>query len=699
MKKLWTAIQHHADLIGCFVLAVLLFGACFHVGFIWAAAVGIIVFAILLRQKNKVLGLIFFTDCFYILFNAVTLPLGGGVLGTWTLFDLVLCALKLLALGLFLCPVIKQKRKLGWSILFPVGLLILYLLLPMHEFSVKDLIAVGLTLLLLYVVCTEYKEINLNYVVRVFVWGLVLSCFYGLLGHKAPVLAENLAFATLGGKVRLQGLTVSASYLALLIVLVICALLISKYKKRLPFHKFYVVFIPLVIFGYLTLSNIFIITVAVALAIFVIFYLRQYRIRVSAFVCLSLIIIGTVMMIFFDASKIIFTSFGNQNENLVAESKLLLQTIWPQSFIEIVLLFCCVVASWLMRLSNEAKQQIVQKTYPIDDGVKTIKLSIIIPVYNGEKFINHCIDRVLQIPLNKEIIVINDASSDRSLELLQAYGKRIILINLEKNHGVSHARNLGLAKATGDYITFIDQDDDFELDMHAKILTEMIQNDADVGICDFDMVETDGTVKPSGYDIVGDLPQDSVISLYLRQKLAPVLWTSVYRASLAKSVHFAEGLGFYGEDRLYQLRILLHAQKTCFVNDALYRYLEHASSGTHVITDWKKFQNHWNTPDYLPDAEKQILEDKFREEFAWFHAAAVRVFVHDISLSKKYQRKEAKQLLQKVLTKEICQAQIKNPCGYFWPDKIVFFNLKTFGVGFHLWIHPFYVLIDKILND
>ena len=90
------------------------------------------------------------------------------------------------------------------------------------------------------------------------------------------------------------------------------------------------------------------------------------------------------------------------------------------------------------------------------------KVSIIVPVYNGQDFINKCLNSLInQTYINVEIIVINDCSTDNSLDLLKKYNDKIILINKE-NSSVSDSRNLGLKKASGDYIMFCDIDDWYE---------------------------------------------------------------------------------------------------------------------------------------------------------------------------------------------------------------------------------------------
>lgn len=89
-----------------------------------------------------------------------------------------------------------------------------------------------------------------------------------------------------------------------------------------------------------------------------------------------------------------------------------------------------------------------------------MKLSIIVPVYNVEKYIKECIDSLLKVPLDDmEIIVVNDGTKDKSIELLSCYTDERIKIIHRVNGGLSSARNTGLDEAKGEYILFIDSDD------------------------------------------------------------------------------------------------------------------------------------------------------------------------------------------------------------------------------------------------
>ena len=106
-------------------------------------------------------------------------------------------------------------------------------------------------------------------------------------------------------------------------------------------------------------------------------------------------------------------------------------------------------------------------------------VSVIIPVYNSSKYLKECLDSVLnQTYKNLEIIIIDDKSTDNSVDIINSYkDKRIKLIKLKKNSGVSVCRNKGIEKASGDYITFIDSDDYWELDKIKKQVKFIEKND------------------------------------------------------------------------------------------------------------------------------------------------------------------------------------------------------------------------------
>ena len=111
------------------------------------------------------------------------------------------------------------------------------------------------------------------------------------------------------------------------------------------------------------------------------------------------------------------------------------------------------------------------------------KVSIIVPIYNAEKTVKRCIDSILnQSYKNFELLLINDGSKDQSLKVIKEYkDKRIVVID-KKNEGVARTRNLGIEKATGDYIMFIDNDDYIDNDYVDTYVNEIINSKSDLVI-------------------------------------------------------------------------------------------------------------------------------------------------------------------------------------------------------------------------
>ena len=116
---------------------------------------------------------------------------------------------------------------------------------------------------------------------------------------------------------------------------------------------------------------------------------------------------------------------------------------------------------------------------------QAVKVSVIIPVYNSEAYLKECLDSVVHQTLQDiEIICVDDGSTDASMDILQKYAQKDERFRiLEQQHlGGGAARNLGLKEAEGEYLSFLDSDDYFELDMLQKIYLRCKEKKADVGV-------------------------------------------------------------------------------------------------------------------------------------------------------------------------------------------------------------------------
>ena len=201
-----------------------------------------------------------------------------------------------------------------------------------------------------------------------------------------------------------------------------------------------------------------------------------------------------------------------------------------------------------------------------------MKLSIIVPVYNVEKYLEECVDSLLnQTMKDLEIFLVDDGSTDRSGAIADRFAKenpdRVHTLHLE-NGGQGRARNAALPMAQGDYIGFVDSDDWIERDMYEKMLDRAEQTGADVVVCDFLEHYADGREQtlPACF-------QDHPLSA------AGSSCNKIFRRSLVGDLRFPEGLWY--EDFYFSAVMLLRSKRTEFIPAPLYVYRRGQESTMH----------------------------------------------------------------------------------------------------------------------
>ena len=201
-----------------------------------------------------------------------------------------------------------------------------------------------------------------------------------------------------------------------------------------------------------------------------------------------------------------------------------------------------------------------------------MKLSVIVPVYSVEKYLEECVDSLLnQTIKDLEIFLVDDGSTDRSGEIADRYAgdfpDRVRTLHLN-NGGQGRARNAALPMARGDYIGFVDSDDWIERDMYEKLLDRAEQTGADVVVCDFLEHYADGREQtlPACF-------QDHPLSA------AGSSCNKIFRRSLIGDLRFPEGLWY--EDFYFSAVMLLRSKRTEFIPEPLYVYRRGQESTMH----------------------------------------------------------------------------------------------------------------------
>ena len=204
--------------------------------------------------------------------------------------------------------------------------------------------------------------------------------------------------------------------------------------------------------------------------------------------------------------------------------------------------------------------------------MKKTKISIIVPVYNVEKYIKKCLDTLVNQTLNEiEIIVVNDGSKDNSQKIIDEYSKKYKNIKsfIKENGGLSSARNFGVAHATGEYIAFVDSDDYVEANMYELLCKKADEDDADVVVCSYNYVyETKIQPKTLNSEVFGTNVIKSPDILQFSKSFA---WNKIYRHSFYKKNNFIFPDQWF-EDSAIMYEILALANKVSIVNIPLYYY-------------------------------------------------------------------------------------------------------------------------------
>ncbi|MDY2607826.1 MAG: glycosyltransferase family 2 protein, partial [Lachnospiraceae bacterium] len=232
-------------------------------------------------------------------------------------------------------------------------------------------------------------------------------------------------------------------------------------------------------------------------------------------------------------------------------------------------------------------------------------VSIIVPVYNVEKYLEECLDSILkQTYANIEVIVVDDGSTDNSYAICCKYHQldsRIKLVQ-KKNGGLSSARNAGLDHMTGSYVAFVDSDDTIDQNMIEKMIDVIKKTNTDIVIGAFERYDDitgniysremlDGKWNRLSEDNLGEM-------LYVN----PGVWNKLYRAELFQKVTFTDVS--LAEDLVFLMDILKEKPRISRIREVLYRYRVRGNSIINTVNE-----NAYNELlEILLDKRKNIAE-------------------------------------------------------------------------------------------
>lgn len=283
------------------------------------------------------------------------------------------------------------------------------------------------------------------------------------------------------------------------------------------------------------------------------------------------------------------------------------------------------------------------------------KISIIVPVYNVEEYLEICIDSILnQTFKDFELILVNDGSTDNSLKICKYYeniDNRIYIID-KKNGGLSSARNAGLDIAKGEYIGFVDSDDYIHPQMYELLYNQIIKNKADISMCDFKKVSEFNKKELSAKGILNNKIEildnkESLFKLGEKDSVTYIVsWNKLYNKGLFKNIRFKEGI--IHEDEYIIHRLLYQAKNLVYIKGRLYFYLQREGSIMNRKTNI-------NSTDYLLACSDRVrffyekdliqLKDKWQMFYLW------KLFTDYHELRENYNGNKKLEIIRKDFTK------------------------------------------------
>lgn len=309
-----------------------------------------------------------------------------------------------------------------------------------------------------------------------------------------------------------------------------------------------------------------------------------------------------------------------------------------------------------------------------------IKISVVVPVYNTAKYLKKCLSSIVEQTFKDiEIIIINDKSTDNSLEIIKKYlliDKRIILIDKKRNEGLSAARNSGIKIARGEYIIHVDGDDWIEFDYLESMYKYAKRNKADIVISDYYKDYNNNNIlyvtEKTG------ISKEEILKNIFICKCNPCVWNKLIKMELYKKNKIYHPVGIsIGEDLAVIPKLLFYSKNIVKLNKAYYHYIQNDSSLTRKTEkNNKKLYDIYEVVKLLENffrGEKYYIEEmKINYLSGWILYGSNNIY------EEKYKKiiKEYTTLFKNANLKNLSSLKIK--CLYFYINIFKNINLLNF---------------------
>lgn len=316
------------------------------------------------------------------------------------------------------------------------------------------------------------------------------------------------------------------------------------------------------------------------------------------------------------------------------------------------------------------------------------KLSIIIPAFNSEKYIEKCINSILmQKYVNLEIIIVDDHSNDNTYEIcknIEKIDKRVKTYRNDRNRGVSYSRNLGIDYAMGEYITFVDADDYIKEDMYNIMIEKLETYNFSLIMCNF-------LEEKHGKDIRNDIKKQDIVfskkdlmnNVFLSDYYCGFVWNKIYISKIIKNnnIRFNEEI-YICEDLLFNCEYISNIEKGCYITDKLYYYIQRDNSSYNNNYNYK-----WKTVILAYQKMRSLIYEENIDNFQYSYLYSLLNLKEKIYLA---------QIKDRNLIKEVNKNILENKNGIYNKNISKTLQIKLWVKTYMMWI---FIALKIILKN
>ena len=257
-----------------------------------------------------------------------------------------------------------------------------------------------------------------------------------------------------------------------------------------------------------------------------------------------------------------------------------------------------------------------------------MKVSVIVPVYNVEKYLDKCLNSLANQTLkDMEVIIVNDGTQDNSQKIIDKYVKKYRFMKCYKkeNGGLSSARNYGLEYASGDYIAFLDSDDYVTKDMYEKMYLKAIEKEYDMVVCDINYLYPDKTIR-----VDSGIKEDTTNIKKVYPTIHPAAWNKIFKKDLFDNgVIFKNGVWF--EDVEFIYRMLPYIKSIGVVHEPFNQYVQREGSITNTVNP-KIYDYVDNLNGVIEFYKERNLYKKYKKELEYVYVRYIyATFIKSVS--------------------------------------------------------------------